>query len=184
MGYRLSKIVTKTGDDGSTQVEAKKRISKDNPRIHALGDIDELNSVLGIVLAHSEKNQTIHAVLQKIQHDLFHLGGELCPPHRPAITEQATQFLEENSVDWNTVLPPLTEFILPGGNTASASCHLARAICRRAERSLVHLHHIEPLSPEILRYMNRLSDLLFIAARILAKDTASQEIMWNNDRKK
>jgi cob(I)alamin adenosyltransferase len=180
MGYRLSKITTKTGDDGFTQVEPGKRIPKNDSLIQALGDIDELNSALGIVQAHLSQHEDIYSVIQQIQQDLFNLGGELCPPHRQALTEQATLLLDENILKWNDTLPPLTEFILPGGNLAAAYCHLARAICRRAERSLVHLHHQQSLQPNILQYMNRLSDLLFIFARVLARDTSKQEVLWNN----
>jgi cob(I)alamin adenosyltransferase len=184
MGYRLSKISTKTGDDGTTQVEAGKRLAKDAPRINALGDLDELNSALGIVLAYPIQDHAISAILQQVQQDLFNLGGELCPPHRPAITETTTLLLEQAIVQWNDTLPPLTEFILPGGNLIAAHCHLARTICRRAERSLVHLHHSEPLQPEILRYINRLSDLLFIFARVFARQTTSTEILWNHTKQK
>lgn len=184
MGYRLSKIVTKTGDAGTTQVEVGKRISKDDPLIHVLGDLDELNSVLGIVIVYLTDQTVIRSFLLHIQQDLFNLSGELCPPHHPAITEKTTQILDEKISEWNDTLPPLTEFILPGGNVASAHCHLARTVCRRAERSLVHLHRMNALQPDILRYINRLSDLLFIVARILAKETSSHEILWKHERKK
>jgi cob(I)alamin adenosyltransferase len=180
MGYRLSKIVTKTGDDGTTQIEPGKRLPKNHSRIHALGDIDELNSAMGIVLSYHLSNKEILASLQRIQQDLFYLGGELCPPHREAITEKNILLLEEMISTCNDSLPPLTEFILPGGNTASSHCHLARAICRRAERSLVCLHYEEPISKAILKYMNRLSDLLFVFARVLARETSTEEVQWEN----
>src|SRR6185437_9963072 len=161
MGYRLSKIVTKKGDDGTTQVEVGKRISKDDPVIHALGDLDELNSLLGIVLAYlidpnlkATYPQEIPHTLHQIQQDLFNLGGELCPPHHLVMTEEMTQKLEEKISHWNKTLPPLKEFILPSGNAASTHCHLARTVCRRVERSLVHLHQTVSLQPEILRYIN------------------------------
>jgi cob(I)alamin adenosyltransferase len=184
MGYRLSNIVTKTGDNGTTQIEVGKRIAKDAPTIHALGDIDELNSVLGIVLVYLPDNHEIRSILLQIQQDLFNIGGELCPPHHPAITNHAIEALEEAIFHWNETLPPLQEFILPGGNLASAHCHLARTVCRRTERSLVHLHHTQTLQPEVLRYVNRLSDLLFILARVLAKESSCQEIAWQHEKKK
>ena len=181
MGYRLSKIVTKTGDDGTTQIEPGKRIPKDHLRICALGDIDELNSALGLVLAYSSSHEKIRSILQHVQQDLFYLGGELCPPYRPTLTEENILFLEEAIFTYNNTLPPLTEFILPGGNLLSAHCHLARTICRRAERSLVSLNHSESISKIILQYMNRLSDLLFVLGRILARETSTEEIQWKNN---
>lgn len=180
MAYRLSKIVTKTGDDGTTQLEPGKRIPKNHMRIQALGDIDELNSALGIVLACNISYKEIHTTLQHIQHDLFYLGGELCPPFRESITAKNVLALEEMISTYNNTLPPLIEFILPGGNLASSHCHLARTICRRAERSLVALHHDEGLSKIILQYINRLSDLLFVFARVLARETSTEEIQWEN----
>jgi cob(I)alamin adenosyltransferase len=180
MGYRLSKIVTKTGDSGTTQIEAGNRIPKNHLCIHALGDIDELNSAIGIVIVYASFHSDIQTSLLKIQQDLFYLGGELCPPHRQAITSEMTLLLENSILQWNKTLPPLTEFILPGGNVASAHCHLARTICRRAERSLVSLHQTEPLSLEILKYINRLSDFLFVIARILSRHTSKEETLWEN----
>ncbi|MBV8801990.1 MAG: cob(I)yrinic acid a,c-diamide adenosyltransferase, partial [Gammaproteobacteria bacterium] len=149
-------------------------------RICALGDIDELNSAIGVVLAHPISHKEVRITLQHIQQDLFYLGGELCPPYREAITEKNILLLEDIISTYNATLPPLTEFILPGGNSTSALCHLARTICRRAERSLVALHQEEPISKMILQYINRLSDLLFVFARILSRETASEEIQWEN----
>ena len=184
MSYRLSKIVTRTGDDGSTQLGPGERISKDDIAIEALGTLDELNSAIGIVLAYQPKNKEIIDCLTDVQHDLFTIGGELCPPHRRAITEEKISRLDEILTHWNDSLPPLKEFILPGGNHLSASCHLARTICRRAERCLVALNKKNKINPDSLRYINRLSDLLFIAARILAKETDSAEPMWENKKEK
>jgi len=183
MGYRLSKIYTRTGDDGHTHLGDGNRIPKDHPRLELMGTLDELNSAIGLVLAYSPEDPTIVSCLTQAQNDLFNLGGELCPPHRQAITAEKISQLENIIDAWNTTLPPLTEFILPGGNIKSAACHLARTICRRAERSAITLHQQTPLTPEILRYINRLSDLLFVAARILAKETASEEILWEHERK-
>ena len=180
MSYRLSKIYTRTGDDGKTQVSANERISKCSYRIEALGTIDELNCTLGLMLSFMTNHSEIKNIIQQIQHELFDLGGELCPPHHLAITADKVFRLEKIIDDWNATLAPLKEFILPGGNTVTAHCHLARAVCRRAERTLVALHFEEPFNPEILRYINRLSDLLFVAGRVLADPNA--EILWDHDR--
>lgn len=184
MGNRLSKITTRTGDDGKTSLGVGNRIPKHHARIEALGSLDELNSAIGVVLALGPLNQKIVAALKQVQQDLFDLGGELCPPHHQAVTTEKTAYLEKMLQEWNDTLPPLKEFILPGGNIKSATCHLARTICRRAERNLVELHETENLNPEILRFMNRLSDLLFIAARLLARETTDEEEMWQHERKK
>lgn len=183
MSYRLSKIYTRTGDDGYTQIAVGKRIAKDDLHIEALGTLDELNSAIGFLLAHDPCPAVVSNYLRQIQHDLFDLGGELCPPHHEAIAAQKTRRLEKMIDKWNKTLPPLQEFILPGGNIESASCHLARAICRRAERCLVKLHKKTALNPEILRYINRLSDTLFVAARILAREDKTKEILWKHKRK-
>lgn len=179
---RLTKIVTRKGDDGTTSLDGRHRISKENKRIEAIGDIDELNSVIGMVLASDLTLQVIRDALFHIQQDLFDLGGELCLPDRPAITAEKILRLESWITEWNETLPPLKEFILPGGNLASATCHLARTICRRAERHLVALHAEEPLSPDILRYINRLSDLLFVGARAIVKEISGDEKMWDHER--
>ena len=178
MGYRLSKITTRTGDDGTTGLGPKNRLSKDDVRIEVLGTLDELNSVLGLILAHNPADTEIEKSLQHIQQDLFNLGGELCPPYHPAITEEKLLRLDNWIADWNAMLPPLSEFILPGGNLLAAQTHVARTVCRRAERRLVSLHRVETLNPQLLQYMNRLSDLLFIVARIFARKTSEKEVMW------
>jgi cob(I)alamin adenosyltransferase len=183
-GYRLSKIYTRKGDDGTTSLDAKNRIPKNNIRIEAMGTIDELNSAIGMVLAFNVETLNVETALKQIQQDLFDLGGELCPPHRIVITSEKVSQLEHWLDEWNETLPPLKEFILPGGNPKSATCHLARTICRRAERDLVSLNESEPLNPEIIRYVNRLSDVLFVAARVLARETHSEEVMWQHERKK
>jgi cob(I)alamin adenosyltransferase len=173
MSYRLSKIYTRKGDDGSTSLDAKNRIPKDSIHVEALGTIDELNSSIGMVLAFNVETTEIENSLTQIQQDLFNLGGELCPPYHKVITEEKITQLEQWLDAWNENLPPLKEFVLPGGNPKSAACHVARTVCRRAERVLVSLNHEEKLNPDILRYVNRLSDLLFVAARMLAKETGS-----------
>ena len=182
MGYRLSKIYTRTGDDGSTQLGDGKRLKKDDIRIETLGTIDELNSIIGLILSHNPSTDDVKTILTQVQHDLFDLGGELCPPHRIAITPEKILLLEKTIDRWNKTLAPLKEFILPGGNIKSATCHVARTVCRRAERSLVKLHQENAINPDILRYINRLSDVLFVAARILTRETESEEILWNHKR--
>ncbi len=181
MGYRLSKITTRTGDDGKTSL-GKGRLFKDHARIEALGSLDELNSVIGMVITHCPQDQEIINTLKQVQQDLFDVGGELCPPYRTAVTDEKIAFLDEKITTWNATLPPLKEFILPGGNIKSATCHLARTVCRRAERHLVTLHQGENLNPNILRYINRLSDVLFIAARLLARETENKEDLWHHER--
>lgn len=184
MGYRLSKIYTRKGDDGTTSLDAHHRIPKDSIRIEVIGTIDELNSVIGMVLAFNVETKEIQEALKQIQQDLFNLGGELCPPHHLVITSETVSQLEHWLDEWNAKLPPLKEFILPGGNPKSATCHVARTVCRRAERSLVTLNLQESVNPEILCYVNRLSDVLFVAARLLGKETKSDEILWEHKRKK
>lgn len=182
MSYRLSKIYTRKGDDGTTSLDAKLRISKDDPQVEAIGDIDELNSAIGMVLAFTIKTETIKTTLFQVQQELFNLCGELCVPQFLKITSEKVAALENKIDEWNKTLPPLKEFILPGGTPASAHCHLARTICRRAERRLVTLFQQTSFNPEILRYINRLSDLLFVAARILAREESSSEVLWEHQR--
>lgn len=183
-GYRLSKIVTRKGDDGTTSLDAKTRIPKNTIRVETIGTLDELNSAIGLVLAFHVDTISIENAFKQIQQDLFNLGGELCPPYHLVITPEKVPQLEHWLDEWNETLPPLKEFILPGGNPKSATCHLARTICRRAERCLVSLNECEPLNPEIIRYVNRLSDVLFVAARVLARETHSEEVLWEHERKK
>lgn len=182
MGYRLSKIYTRTGDDGDTNLGDGCRIPKNTLRVDALGTLDELNCALGLALSFENPASDVHIKLTRIQHELFDLGGELCPPHRPVITEEHVLRLEKMLDQWNETLPPLKEFLLPGGHPASSACHLARAICRRAERCIVGLNREAPVSAPVLCYINRLSDLLFVAARILAKSQQCDEILWDHIR--
>jgi cob(I)alamin adenosyltransferase len=183
MGYRLSKIYTRKGDDGTTSLDAKNRIAKDSAEIEALGTIDELNSAIGVILACSFSNASIRQALTQIQQELFNLSGELCLADFIAITPEKTLQLENWLDEWNATLLPLKEFLLPGGNLSSATCHLARTICRRAERRLVTLQQEKTFNTEILRYINRLSDTLFVAARILAKETTAHEPLWEHEKK-
>ncbi len=181
MSYRLTKIYTRKGDDGTTSLDTRNRIAKNAARIEAIGDIDELNSVIGMVIAFDQQSKISHA-LHPIQQTLFDLGGELALPDRIAIHAEKTTELEQWIDEWNAMLPPLKEFILPGGTPASATCHLARTVCRRAERSLVTLQEKEKINSEMLRYINRLSDVLFVAARILAKEAGEKEILWDHEK--
>lgn len=182
MGNRLSKIVTKTGDDGSTGLADGARVPKESARIEACGAVDELNSSIGVLLASTGVPADMGAQLLEIQHDLFDLGGELAIPGSVVISAQQVENLEALVESWNAQLPPLREFVLPGGGEAAASCHMARSICRRAERRCWALSRNEPLGPQALRYLNRLSDLLFVLARVLARRIAGSEVMWRRER--
>jgi cob(I)alamin adenosyltransferase len=184
MGNRLSKIYTRTGDDGTTGLGDGTRVAKDDARVEAYGTVDELNSVLGVLLAVPNLPADITACLTQIQHDLFDLGGELCIPGHALITAAQVTRLEELLDAFNEPLPPLKEFILPGGGPAAATCHLARTVCRRAERRVWTLAHSTPLNPEPARYLNRLSDLLFVLGRVLARQERGGEVLWRHDRGK
>jgi cob(I)alamin adenosyltransferase len=177
MGNRLSKIYTRTGDDGSTGLGDGTRVTKESLRVEAYGTVDETNSALGVVLSSVSLPPQITQCLTQIQHDLFDLGGELCIPGHVMIKAAQVERLEEELDAFNEGLPALKEFILPGGGQAAAACHLARAICRRAERRCWSLARIESVSPEALKYLNRLSDLLFVIARVLARGGAG-EVVW------
>ncbi len=182
MGKRLSKIYTRTGDDGTTGLGDGTRVAKDSLRVDAYGTVDEANSIIGVVLACTSVPENIAALLTEVQHDLFELGGELCIPGHSAITDEFVTRLESELDDLNKDLPPLKEFILPGGGEAAAACHLARTIVRRAERGVTTLAAKETVRPEVLRYVNRLSDLLFVIARVLSRLENGQEVLWNRDR--
>ncbi len=182
MGNRLSKIYTRTGDDGSTGLGDGSRTGKDAIRVGAYGTVDEANSAIGVVLA-CPLPAAIHDLLTSVQHQLFDLGGELCIPGHAAIFDGDIDRLETALDDLNADLPPLKDFILPGGGQATAHCHLARTICRRAERETVALSRIEAVRPEAIRYLNRLSDLLFVIARVLARHDGHGETLWNHQRR-
>ncbi|MDH4322599.1 MAG: cob(I)yrinic acid a,c-diamide adenosyltransferase [Betaproteobacteria bacterium] len=182
MGYRLSKITTRTGDAGETGLGDGTRVAKDSARIQALGDIDELNSCLGLLLAEKLPAAVAKALLQ-VQHDLFDLGGEVCIPGHTMITETQVTRLEALTGSHNAHLKPLKEFILPGGTRAAASAHLARAVCRRAERSLVALGRAEPVGERARQYLNRLSDLLFVLGRALNRAARRGDVLWKHERK-
>jgi len=182
MGKRLSKIYTRTGDDGTTGLGDGSRVAKDSLRVGAFGTVDEANSAIGVLLAADTVPQGIRELLTEIQHDLFELGGELCIPGHSAITDDFITRLETELDALNADLPALQEFILPGGGQAAAACHLARTIVRRAERVTMTLASSESVRPEVLKYLNRLSDLLFVIARVLARAESGQEVLWNRAR--
>jgi cob(I)alamin adenosyltransferase len=177
MGNRLSKIYTRTGDEGSTGLGDGSRVAKENLRVESYGTVDETNSAIGVVLGNAGVAAEIRRVLTEVQHDLFDLGGELCIPGHVMINASHVERLENELDALNEDLPPLKEFILPGGGPAAAACHLARAICRRAERRCWSLARVENVSPEALKYLNRLSDLLFVMARVLAR-AGEGEVVW------
>lgn len=176
MGHRLSKIYTRTGDDGSTGLGDGSRVAKDSLRVEAFGTVDELNSHIGLVLTH-DIPPALRETLGEIQHLLFDLGGELCMPGHRFITAENSAWLEEALDNLNDNLPMLKEFILPGGSAPAAACHVARTVCRRAERLMVGLARVETVEPAALSFINRLSDYLFVAARVLAREGGG-EVLW------
>lgn len=179
MGNRLSKIYTRTGDGGTTGLGNGERVAKDCSRIEAIGAVDELNCAIGRVLAH-DLREAIRDGLQETQHKLFDLGGELSIPGYQAVREEDVARMEAMLNEFNAQLPPLKEFILPGGGRAAADCHMARVICRRAERRVVSLARDEEVGEPVRVYLNRLSDLLFVLCRILARDDGGVEVLWRN----
>ena len=183
MGNRLSKIYTRTGDDGSTGLGDGTRVAKDSLRVAAYGTVDELNSTIGMVLAADGVTPAVAEVLGQIQHALFDLGGELCIPGMALIDDRDIDQLEQVLDDFNEPLPPLKDFILPGGGMPAACCHLARTVCRRAEREVVALGRVEAVRPQVSRYLNRLSDLLFVLCRVLARASGHGEVLWQHVRR-
>lgn len=181
MGYRLTRIYTRTGDKGSTGLSDGTRVAKDHPRIEAIGEVDELNCVLGLLLSH-ELPKDIHHSLSEIQQTLFDIGAELSLPENTRLETDPVEKLEQQLEMYNATLPPLREFILPGSTEASARCHLARAVCRRAERRVITLSHDETVNPNVLAYLNRLSDLLFVISRVLTRLSNGHEIYWRSPR--
>ena len=178
VGHRLSKIYTRTGDDGTTGLANGERVDKCDVRVEAYGAVDETNSALGMLLAEPNVAAELRDCLTRVQHELFEVGAELSLPGYQCIAAAHVQHLERDLDALNAPLPPLVEFVLPGGNRAAAVCHLARTICRRAERRAWAATKIAPVNPEVLRYLNRLSDLLFVAARCLARQDGGHEILW------
>jgi len=183
MGNRLTKIYTRTGDDGTTGLGDGSRVPKEDLRVEAYGTVDEANSTIGVILSVAGLPADIAHCLTEVQHDLFDLGGELCIPGHRMIESANIDRLESELDAFNEPLPPLKEFILPGGGPAASACHVARAVCRRAERRCWSLARTEAVSPEALKYLNRLSDLLFVLARVLARHERGSEVVWRRAKK-
>ena len=184
VGNRLSKIYTRTGDDGTTGLGDGSRVPKDSLRVTAYGTVDELNCTIGMVLAIEGVNGAVRETLTQVQHELFDLGGELCIPGMAMIDDADIDRLESVLDGFNEPLPPLKDFILPGGGMAAATCHLARTVCRRAERDVIALSHVEEIRPQASRYLNRLSDLLFVLCRVLARASGHGEVLWQHERRR
>ena len=181
MGNRLSKIYTRTGDRGDTGLGDGLRVNKDGLRVEAFGSVDELNSHIGLLIAQAAVPAAIRATLTQVQHELFDLGGELCIPGHRVIDDLCVTRLEQALDTLNDALPPLKEFVLPGGNMAAATAHVARAVCRRAERRVIGLARVEAVNAPVVAYLNRLSDLLFVIGRVLARADGS-EVLWRHER--
>ncbi len=181
MSDRLSSIITRSGDEGSTGLGDGSRVSKNADRIHALGDVDELNTIIGLLRCETLP-QEVDAFLAEVQHDLFDLGSELAVPGYQALQAAQLGMLEQQAAAWNEALTPLKEFILPGGCRAAAVAHQARAVCRRAERSVVALGLFEPMPPLPRQYLNRLSDVLFILSRHLNVAAGVPDVLWQPRR--
>jgi cob(I)alamin adenosyltransferase len=181
MANRLSKIYTRTGDEGTTGLGDGSRVPKDSLRIEAIGAVDELNSALGALLADVLPPE-VRADLHDIQHDLFDLGGELSIPGYTSVGPQHVTRLENELDRYNADLTPLKEFILPGGSRGAALCHIARTVCRRAERRVISLAGAETLSPSLQRYLNRLSDLLFVLCRVLNRAAGVPDVYWQKGK--
>ena len=185
MGNRLTQIVTRTGDSGMTGLGDGTRVEKAHDRICAMGDVDELNSHIGVLLTMefpSKVDKEIRALLNQIQHDLFDLGGELCIPEYTLLNEDQITNLDEKLAFYNNQLPKLAEFILPGGTRAAAQAHICRTVCRRAERSIVQLGLNEKINDTPRQYTNRLSDLLFVLARFLNLSAGGNDVLWNHHK--
>ncbi len=181
MANRLSQIATRTGDDGTTGLGDNSRVSKDSGRPHAMGDVDELNSHIGLLLC-EPLPQGVRELLVDVQHQLFNLGGELSIPGFELLKDDALLQLDEALALYNATLPRLQEFILPAGTRAAAQAHVCRTVARRAERAVVALGSAEPLRDAPRRYLNRLSDLLFVLARVLNRMDGGDDVYWKSER--
>lgn len=177
MANRLTKIYTRTGDEGTTGLGDGTRSTKGSARIEAIGTVDELNSCIGLLLSENLEVE-IHHKLENIQHDLFDLGGDLCIPGRISMSKVQVTNLETMLDQYNSTLPALKEFILPSGTRAATLCHVARTVCRRTERCVVRLSHTETIAPVCIQYLNRLSDFLFVLCRILNHQEGAGDIFW------
>lgn len=178
---RIDRVTTRGGDGGETSLGDGTRLAKDAPRITAIGDVDEANAAIGVLRLVTRDRPDIDATLERIQNNLFDLGADLCVPgtggDRLRLAQDPLQSLEADAATLNAALPPLTSFVLPGGTAAAAHAHMARTIARRAERALVHLNRLEPLNPNLIRYLNRLSDYLFILARTM-NAAGGMDVLW------
>ena len=183
MGNRLSKIATRTGDNGTTGLGDGSRTEKDSARIHSLGEVDELNSFVGLLLC-EDMPPELREELVSIQHDLFDLGGELCIPGYQLITDEHVARLDALLEKYNADLPPLKDFILPAGSRAASIAHLCRTVCRRAERSIVALGKAEKINDHPRQYVNRLSDLMFVLSRVLNRFAGGSDVLWQHERKR
>jgi cob(I)alamin adenosyltransferase len=183
MGNRLSKIATRTGDKGTTGLGDGSRTGKDSVRIHAIGEVDELNSHIGLLLCEPMPDE-LREELVSIQHDLFDLGGELCIPGYQMLKEEHVERLDALLEKYNATLPALTEFILPAGSRAASLAHVCRTVCRRAERSIVTLGNQETIHDHPRQYVNRLSDLMFVLSRVLNRFAGGSDVLWRHDRKR
>ncbi len=181
MGKRLTQIVTRTGDDGTTGLGDGTRTEKDDLRVHAMGDVDELNSNLGLLLC-EDLPTDVRAALVDIQHDLFDLGGELCIPGYTMISDKQVARLDALLAQHNATLPRLAEFILPAGSRAASLAHVARTVCRRAERAIVALGRMETINAALRQYLNRLSDLLFVLSRVLNRHAGGTDVLWQKSK--
>jgi cob(I)alamin adenosyltransferase len=183
MGNRLSKIATRTGDKGTTGLGDGSRVDKDSVRVHAMGDVDELNSQIGLLLCEPMPDE-LREELVMIQHDLFDLGGELCIPGYQMIKDEHVERLDSMLEKYNATLPALTEFILPAGSRAASIAHVCRTVCRRAERAIVTLGKTETINEHPRQYVNRLSDLMFVLSRVLNRFAGGSDVLWRHDRKR
>lgn len=181
MGHRLSRITTRTGDKGTTGLGDGTRVSKATARVQAMGDVDELNSLIGLLLC-EDLAREMQNLLRKVQHTLFDLGAELSLPGSEVISAARVRAMESAIDHYNAALPPLKEFILPGGSRTAAVCHLARSVCRRAERTVISVGAAETINPQAVIFLNRLSDLLFVLARTLARQEGAVEVLWERNR--
>jgi cob(I)alamin adenosyltransferase len=184
MANRLSVIATRAGDDGTTGLGDGSRVTKASTRIATLGDVDELNSALGVVLAEPQLDAEVAADLREVQHALFDMGAELCIPGYAKMDAAQVARLDARLTYYNGTLPPLREFILPGGSRPAALLHVARTVCRRAERAVVSLQSRETINPPIIQYLNRLSDLLFVMARVVNHSLGDGDVYWRNSNSK
>ena len=186
MAHRISKVYTRTGDRGETALGDGTRVPKDHPRVVSVGEIDELNCVIGMLLGYPLP-KPVRLCLTRVQHELFDLGGELCIPQHQIVSPAHVARLEQELDAFNTELPHLREFVLPGGGRAASVCHFSRAVCRRAERQLVTLSRADPENPVsvlAMSYLNRLSDLLFVIARLVSRHEGKREVMWSAPKEK